>query len=428
MPDLDGGSAAALIRQSPGKSKPPAVIFVTAFGRDEIMGLQADGEMPYAELLTKPVTPQQIIEALKRALALKTNPKATSVHSRLEPLLGITLLVVEDNAFNRQVASELLEGEGATVYLAEGGLEGVDMVLNGDQQFDLVIMDIQMPDIDGMEATKRIRADARFKKLPILAMTANASSADREACLASSMNDHIGKPIDIVEVVARIHSLVGEKDISHNKQQHKTDSIVAQSEIEIFSAILSRFAGKADLYERMLINFKLDVTKLLATVKEETVQQNPTKVAVALHSVKGVASTMGAKALASKAAELEKKFKSPDTPISEKIVSKESLDELYRILDVSVLRLTEQLNVHKGKTLASPQFVPTLTPEEWKLKLIEVLPKLEADNMSAISMLEKLSASSRVKEQQKMEELLVQVNALDFVTAIVTLKRLLLEF
>jgi type III secretory pathway lipoprotein EscJ len=72
--------------------------------------------------------------------------------------------------------------------------------------------------------------------------------------------------------------------------------------------------------------------------------------------------------------------------------------------------------------------VPTLTPEEWKLKLIEVLPKLEADNMSAISMLEKLSASSRVKEQQKMEELLVQVNALDFVTAIVTLKRLLLEF
>lgn len=426
MPDLDGGSAATLIRQTRGKSKPPAIIFVTAFGRDEIMALQAEGEIPYAVLITKPVTPHQIIDALKRALDLKTDSTKTFLSSRREHLLGLSLLVVEDNALNRQVASELLEGEGATVYLAEGGLDGVDMVLNSKTRFDLIIMDVQMPDIDGMEATRRIRADVRFKKIPILAMTANASPADRKACLAAGMNDHIGKPIDIVEVVSRIHALVGQKNIITVKQT-KFNSVHSEPETEVFSAILSRFAGKADLYERMLVSFKPDVTKLLEVLTEEAAQQNVKKIAAALHSIKGVSSTMGAKALASKAAELEKKFKSPDVSADEKILGSEDFNTLQQLLDRSILQLTDELNLHKSKAIETSKILPTLTTEEWKRKLEDVLPMLESGNMSAIITLEKLSASSKTKEQNKMEELLVQVNALDYVTAITTLKRLLLE-
>ena len=96
---------------------------------------------------------------------------------------GVRLLVVEDNALNRQVAAELLSSEGARVALADGGLAGVQQVLEASVPFDAVLMDMQMPDIDGLEATRRIRADGRFAGLPILAMTANASLADREACL-----------------------------------------------------------------------------------------------------------------------------------------------------------------------------------------------------------------------------------------------------
>ncbi|MBF2967705.1 response regulator, partial [Pseudomonas aeruginosa] len=86
--------------------------------------------------------------------------------------------------------------EGARVALADGGLAGVQQVLEASVPFDAVLMDMQMPDIDGLEATRRIRADGRFAGLPILAMTANASLADREACLAAGMNDHVAKPID----------------------------------------------------------------------------------------------------------------------------------------------------------------------------------------------------------------------------------------
>jgi PAS domain S-box-containing protein len=121
---------------------------------------------------------------------------------------GLRLLVVEDNALNRQVAFELLAAEGAQVYLADGGQEGIHMVTNSNCAYDAVLMDVQMPDIDGLEATRRIRALPAFAHLPIIAMTANASLADRDACLAAGMNAHIGKPFDIGQVVLQVLALV----------------------------------------------------------------------------------------------------------------------------------------------------------------------------------------------------------------------------
>lgn len=124
------------------------------------------------------------------------------------PLADLHLLVVDDNELNREIARELLIGKGAIVSLATGGIEAIEMITQSQDQYDLVLMDIQMPDMDGLEATRRIRAIPEYASLYIVAMTANASQSDKEECLAAGMNEHISKPIDLDLMVTTILSLL----------------------------------------------------------------------------------------------------------------------------------------------------------------------------------------------------------------------------
>jgi CheY-like chemotaxis protein len=157
MSDMDGLSTAQLIEQQDNGPPPPMVIMITAYGREVLADAYQAGEAPFVGFLTKPVTPRQLADAVQRAINNKGLPRtlpSRPAMDRLRRLAGLRLLVVEDNMLNRQVADELLTGEGAQTVLAEGGLEGVSMVLAGSEPFDAVLMDIQMPDIDGFEATR----------------------------------------------------------------------------------------------------------------------------------------------------------------------------------------------------------------------------------------------------------------------------------
>ena len=121
---------------------------------------------------------------------------------------GARILLTEDNEINQQIAIELLESEGATVKVANNGREAVEILSNGPQPppFDMVLMDLQMPEMDGHQATAKLRSDARFRTIPIIAMTAHATMEERQRCLAEGMNDHISKPIDpenLFETVGR---------------------------------------------------------------------------------------------------------------------------------------------------------------------------------------------------------------------------------
>ncbi|HWV16025.1 MAG TPA: response regulator [Cellvibrio sp.] len=206
MPAENGPSAAELIQQIPCRTA-PAIIMLAAFGREEFR--EKRGAIPPIHFLTKPFTPQQMTESICSATQCNNPPESPAPKKiKQQPLAGLNLLVVEDNEFNRQVAYELLTGQGAQVSLAENGQQGVTTVLEAKQHFDVVIMDLQMPDMDGMEATRLIRKDQRFSQLPILAMTANASQSDRDECLAAGMTDHIGKPIDLAKLVDLIVVLV----------------------------------------------------------------------------------------------------------------------------------------------------------------------------------------------------------------------------
>jgi len=424
MPDIDGLRAAEIIRSTAANAPAPIVIMVTAFGREEIIKHNSTTP-PYADLLTKPITPEQLIESIRRALggaSQNLKPIAT-LQKHQQALSNLKLLVVEDNALNRQVAFELLTAEGALVEIAECGLDGVAKVLEGKTTFDLVIMDVQMPDIDGMEATRRIRKHKNLNQLPILAMTANASADDRAACLAAGMNDHVGKPIDIEELVTSILVLLGKQN-SPIYTSEKSAANSSEALIEEFAVILKRFSGKVDLYKSLFARFHSDISKLLETIHLQNQQKNPTAIAAALHSIKGIAGTMGAKALAARASELEKEFKSPDT--ANKELTQETLNELKNQLDKSSAQLEQLLReLEPVKSLEKSEAPKLLSPENWKKDLADILPLLESDNLNAGDMLEKLYSASHPHQQVLLAKLVSEVNELKYDLAITTINQIL---
>ena len=161
--------------------QPPRVVMVTAFGREEVRA-QAEAAGIDA-FLVKPVSQSSLVDALVGMFAPRAGEAARAARSEGESprLTGVRLLLAEDNEINQQIAVELLEGAGASVDVANNGREAVEMLAaNGPEAYDAVLMDLQMPEMDGIEATRRIRADARFAKLPIIAMTAHAMAEERE--------------------------------------------------------------------------------------------------------------------------------------------------------------------------------------------------------------------------------------------------------
>jgi CheY-like chemotaxis protein len=130
---------------------------------------------------------------------------------RVKRLLGLRVLVVEDNKINQMVAKGLLAKEGADITMADNGQLGVAAVAAAQPPFDVVLMDIQMPVMDGYAATRAIRQELGLTTLPIIAMTANAMASDRVACLEAGMDDHVGKPFDLDHLVATLMRLSGRK-------------------------------------------------------------------------------------------------------------------------------------------------------------------------------------------------------------------------
>ncbi|MGC2399579.1 MAG: response regulator [Acidobacteriaceae bacterium] len=195
LPGIDGIEASRRIKAHPTLRPIPAILMISSFESEEVMhGLR---DPMFEGFLVKPISE----ETLMRAIASLGGHNAENSHSTLQKpgnlppeLTGRRVLVVEDNEINRDLASELLGNLGIRVALAGNGREGLNQMLT--HAFDLVLMDIQMPVMDGLTATKLIRAETRFQDLRIIAMTAHTMNGDRERSIDAGMNDHLTKPID----------------------------------------------------------------------------------------------------------------------------------------------------------------------------------------------------------------------------------------
>ena len=197
MPGMDGLQATRTIKQDDQIQHQPAIVMVTAFGREEVreeaelLGIDA--------FLVKPVTKSMLVDTLVTLFAPSAGETASAVAASNEQtirLTGVRILLSEDNEINQQIAVELLEGVGAQITVTNNGREAVERVLREPAAFDVILMDLQMPEMDGFQATAMLRADPRSATLPIIAMTAHATLEERQKCLDAGMDDHISKPID----------------------------------------------------------------------------------------------------------------------------------------------------------------------------------------------------------------------------------------
>ena len=199
MPGVDGLEATRRIKQDSALHKQPAVVMVTAFGREEVRD-EAE-RLNIDAFLLKPVTKSMLVDTLVTLFSpAGAETAAATGHAAQQGvrLDGLRVLLFEDNEINQQVAVELIEGVGGKVTVAGDGRQGVEILEAAADPvpFDVVLMDIQMPEMDGFQATARLRAQARFATLPIVAMTAHATIEERQRCVAAGMQDHVAKPID----------------------------------------------------------------------------------------------------------------------------------------------------------------------------------------------------------------------------------------
>jgi CheY-like chemotaxis protein len=209
MPRMDGVECVRrLRRREASRHPPPTVLMLTAFGRGEVQKRLAELGLEMDALLVKPVTPSTLLDACTSALGLSEARAPRS--ARREELLeihraqvrGARILLVEDNVINQEIALTVLRRAGIEASVANDGQEALEMLER--QPFDGVLMDCQMPNLDGYAATRAIRLQPRWKDLPVIAMTANALVGDRDKALAAGMNDHVAKPIIIDEMFATL--------------------------------------------------------------------------------------------------------------------------------------------------------------------------------------------------------------------------------
>lgn len=305
MSGMNGVQTARHIQGDEQLKEVPTMIMVTAYGREEVMN--EAHEIDLKGFLIKPVGQSLLFNTIVEALGFQSgSPNRRSANSSTDAapppnLRGTLVLLAEDNLINQEVAINILAEAGVEVEVANNGSEAVSAVREKD--YDAVLMDMQMPVMDGYQATSVIRQENRFANLPIIAMTANAMQGDREKCLEAGMNDYVSKPIDPSQLFLTLAKYVqANSDPGSEKPTNSTTDTSTEDIPELpdqlpgfdLKAALDRLAGNKKLFIKLTTNFAKE--NLEATEKiEHMIQSNDFEAAYgAAHAIKGVAGNVGA--------------------------------------------------------------------------------------------------------------------------------------
>jgi PAS domain S-box-containing protein len=308
-----------------------------------------------------------------------------------ESFAGVKILLVEDNLLNQEVAREILEGRGVTVDVAGNGVEAVARIINSGVTYDAVFMDVQMPVMDGLEATRRIRAHHDFDALPIIAMTASAMASDRLLCLQAGMNDQVNKPIDVSELFATLRRWVRPAAFTSLAtegpgQEEEPGFPEHIPGIDVLNAL--KRLGNASLLRKLLISFRQENRETMPDLHAALARGDDQLVHRIVHTVKGVGGNLGATELASAALALEEALKSEDANSQRACLT--AFEKSLSLLLNAIRALEESGREFAGTTPKSSGVALAADRERIALLVRQLLILLDANNMTALGVWEEL--------------------------------------
>ncbi|WP_179957783.1 PAS domain S-box protein [Exilibacterium tricleocarpae] len=342
LDNTGGGDLLRQIRAAKDLQQPAVITMVTHHNRDEFTELaQAFG---IGSMLTKPFNSSEFFTALNRAAAGERAGARTPVPATPAANAGALtkkrILVVEDNDINQLVAGEILEDLGYDVDLAGNGEEALEKIKH--HQFDAVLMDVQMPVMDGYAAAREIRKTAGGKHLPIIAMTANAMASDRDKCLVAGMNDFLGKPINLERLGTTLrHWLQLEEPDSDSSQPPPAADLPLPKQapgLNIELGLINCSYNKA-FYLKLLNKFTGDYSPRLHNVRELIDTGKRQDAIHIVHAIKGVSGNLGATALYASARSLESALRSNSSEAALLSEQFEQVDNAMRNLIATVAGL-----------------------------------------------------------------------------------------
>lgn len=320
------------------------------------------------------------------------------------------ILIVEDNDINLEVATYLLKETHAHVFTARNGLEAVEMIQDQAHPFDAILMDIQMPIMDGFEATRVIRNEMNVLT-PIIAMTANVMIQDIEKCLAAGMDGHIGKPFEVEDFYGTLLEALHVNFISTSQQV----TVTPQKRVARFAKeeAIKRLGGKEALWQKLLKSFFETYQNLPQTLQDLITANDRSKLMDYVHTSKGLCGTIGAERLGECLSAVEQCLKEAksdqvlplETVFTEHAALMELLHDVYETLKHPIRTHTIALSFEEQNAL--------------ELSLVELQSALELSNVSKVNaLLESLALHSSISQSEHFKALLLACKQFDFESAI----------
>ncbi|MBF0454573.1 MAG: response regulator [Magnetococcales bacterium] len=411
MPGMDGVECMKQLQETLHEV-PPAVIMVTAYGREEAMQEAMQKEVTVKSVLAKPVTPSSLLDAVGEVLERGVVREGESPLSHkqkdevVDKLAGAHVLLVEDNEINQELALELLHNGGLTATLAENGQEALE-ILNGQGGFDGILMDVQMPVMDGYTACREIRKQEKFQHLPVIAMTANVMSGDLEKAAAAGMNDHIGKPINVQEMFATMAKWITPANPADPEKPSELSHATAQEEPPLpplpgidTEVGLARVGGNSRSYVKLLNKFRSNQAGVPDKINLALENRDRELAERLAHTLKGVAGSVGAVALQTVSESVEKAIIDGDDALALSLLP--TLSEHLEEVRGSLATLAQGHSV--APTHVTPVSVDIVLLKPLFDQLYELLKEDDVEAVNVVeSLCEQLAGSGLEKSLKAIE-------------------------